>query len=103
MAPSDAGTATAGSGGSGLARWLPVVGWLREYDRGSPCSAGCAPSRLALTGYAIFGSSRELVADPSASVVALSASAVGAVAVAKAGPNAAASQLSGDQRSGPGS
>ena len=34
MAPSDAGTATAGSGRSGLARWLPIVGWLREYDRG---------------------------------------------------------------------
>jgi MFS superfamily sulfate permease-like transporter len=34
MAPSDAGTATASSGGAGLARWLPIVGWLREYDRG---------------------------------------------------------------------
>jgi hypothetical protein len=80
MAPSDAGTATAGSGGSGLARWLPIAGWLREYDRswllqdgiagitvralmvpeamayagiaGSPCSTGYTPSRWQSTGLA---------------------------------------------------
>jgi hypothetical protein len=29
-----AGTTTAGTGGSGLARWLPIVDWSREYGRG---------------------------------------------------------------------
>jgi hypothetical protein len=29
-----AGTTTAGAGGSGLARWLPIVDWSREYGRG---------------------------------------------------------------------
>jgi hypothetical protein len=42
------------------------------------------PEATAYAGYAISGSSRELAVGPSASVVALSASAVGAVAVAKA-------------------
>ena len=114
MAPSDACTATAGSGRSGLARWLPIMGWLREYDRGWLLPDGIAgvtvwvlmvPEATAYAGiagvpvqyravrhpagsarlcYAISGSSRELVVGPSASVVALSASAVGAVAVAKA-------------------
>jgi hypothetical protein len=40
MAPSDAGTNTAGSGRSGLARWLPIVGWLQEYDRAGRCPTG---------------------------------------------------------------
>jgi hypothetical protein len=114
MAPSDAGTATAGSGRSGLARWLPIMSWLREYDRGWLLPDGIAgvtvwvlmvPEATAYAGiagvpvqyravrhpagsarlcYAISGSSRELAVGPSASVVALSASAVGAVAVAKA-------------------
>jgi MFS superfamily sulfate permease-like transporter len=128
MAPSDAGTATAGSGGSGLARWLPIVGWLRGYDRGwllpdgiagvtvwalmvpeamayagiagVPVQYGLYAIPLALVGYAVFGSSsRELVVGPSASVVALSAAAVGAVAVAKADPEACPGPR---QRRGPG-
>ena len=101
MAPSDAGTATAGSGGSWLARWLPIAGWLRGYERGwllpdgvagvtvwalmvpeamayagiaeVPVQYGLYAIPLALLGYPIFGSSRELVVGPSASVVALSA------------------------------
>ena len=55
---------------------------------GVPVQYGLYAIPLALLGYAIFGSSRELVVGPSASVVALSAAAVGAVAVAKADPNA---------------
>jgi MFS superfamily sulfate permease-like transporter len=114
MAPLDAGTATVGSGGSGLARWLPIAGWLRGYERGwllrdgvagvtvwalmvpeamayagiagVPVQYGLYAIPLALLGYAIFGSSRELVVGPSASVVALSAAAVGAVAGSRSRP-----------------
>jgi sulfate permease, SulP family len=113
---SDAGKAGAGPGGSGLARWLPIVGWLREYRpgwllrdgiagvtvwalmvpeamayagiAGVPVQYGLYAIPLALAGYAVFGSSRELVVGPSASVVALSAAAVGAVAAAKASADA---------------
>jgi len=115
-APSDVGKSTAGPGGPGLARWVPIVGWLRGYQRGwlphdaiagitvwalmvpeamayagiagVPVQYGLYAIPLALLGYAIFGTSRELVVGPSASVVALSAAAVGAVAVAKASPDA---------------
>jgi sulfate permease, SulP family len=100
----------------GLARRLPILGWLPKYERrwlpldaiagitvwalmvpeamayagiaGVPVQYGLYAIPLALLGYAIFGSSRELFVGPSASVVALSAAAVGAVAVAKADPNA---------------
>jgi sulfate permease, SulP family len=113
---SAAGKTGAGPGGSGLARWLPIVGWLRGYERGwllrdgvagvtvwalmvpeamayagiagVPVQYGLYAIPLALAGYAVFGSSRELVVGPSASVVALSAAAVGAVAAAKASAEA---------------
>jgi SulP family sulfate permease len=92
-------------GVAGVTVWALMVPEAMAYVgiAGVPVQYGLHAIPLALLGYAIFGSSRELVVGPSASTVALSASAVGAVAVAKADPNAAASQLSGDQRSGPGS
>lgn len=100
----------------GLRRWLPVLAWLPAYDKswlsrdaiagatvwalmvpeaiayaaiaGVPAEYGLYTIPLALLGYAIFGSSRELVVGPSAAVVALSAAAIGAVGVAKADPSA---------------
>lgn len=100
----------------GLRRWLPVLSWLPAYDKrwlprdaiagatvwalmvpeaiayasiaGVPAEYGLYTIPLALLGYAVFGSSRELVVGPSAAVVTLSAAAVGAVAVARADPSA---------------
>jgi sulfate permease, SulP family len=59
-----------------------------------PVEYGLYAIPLALAGYAIFGSSRELVIGPSASVVALSAAAVGAVAT-RAASRPAPSRRSG--------
>jgi hypothetical protein len=72
------------SPGSRCGRWWCPKPRPTPTSPGSPCSTGLYAIPLALLGYAISGSSRELVVGPSASVVALSASAVGAVAVAKA-------------------
>jgi SulP family sulfate permease len=100
----------------GLRQWLPVLAWLPAYDKkwlsrdaiagatvwalmvpeaiayaaiaGVPAEYGLYTIPLALLGYAVFGSSRELVVGPSAAVVTLSAAAVGAVAVATADPSA---------------
>lgn len=103
--------------GAGALAWrLPILGWLPKYRRkwlpfdaiagitvwalmvpeamayagiaGVPVQYGLYAVPLALLGYAMFGSSRELFVGPSAAVVALSASAVGGVAIAKADPNA---------------
>jgi high affinity sulfate transporter 1 len=87
-------------------RYLPVVGWLPKYDWGEslrwdlvagltvwallvpeamayagiagvPPEAGLYTAPLALLGYAIFGSSRNLFVGPSSTVAILSAATVG--------------------------
>lgn len=104
------------SEGRRLARYFPVMSWLPKYDRrwlrldaiagitvwallvpesmayagiaGVPVQYGLYAVPLALLGYVMVGSCRELFIGPSATVATLSASAVGAVAVAKSDPDA---------------
>ncbi|WP_238445702.1 SulP family inorganic anion transporter [Salsipaludibacter albus] len=91
----------------GLARVVPMVGWLRTYDRswltgdlvagltvwalvvpesmayagvaGVPVQYGLYAVILAVVGYAVFGSSPRLFVGPSSTVAALSAVVVGSV------------------------
>lgn len=73
---------------AGITVWALMVPEAMAYAgiAGVPVQYGLYSIPLALLGYAVFGSSRELIVGPSAAVVALSASAVGSVAVAKADP-----------------
>lgn len=102
--------------GANLRRALPVVGWLPHYQRSSlpldvvagltiwalivpeamayagiagvPVQFGLYAVPLSLLAYAVFGSCRELVVGPSATVASLSAATVGAIAIAKSDGNA---------------
>jgi MFS superfamily sulfate permease-like transporter len=99
----------------GLNRFLPILTWLPQYRRawlpldvvagvttwallvpeamayagiaGVPVQYGLYAVPLALVGYAVFGSSRELFVGPSAGIATLSAAAVGEVAVAGKDPS----------------
>ena len=104
-----AGTAgTSSRGSDALARYLPILGWARSYDRnvltsdlvaaiivtimlipqslayallaGLPPVVGLYASILPLVAYAIFGTSRTLAVGPVAVVSLMTASAAGAVA-----------------------
>lgn len=94
-----------------MARYVPILGWLRTYRRswlvpdamaglsvwallvpqgiayasivGVPAQYGLYAGMLALLGYAAFGTSRQVVAGPSATVAAVSAVVVGALATAR--------------------
>ena len=105
------GPGTAGASSRGrhaLARYLPILGWARSYDRrvltsdlvaaiivtimlipqslayallaGLPPVVGLYASILPLVAYAIFGTSRTLAVGPVAVVSLMTASAAGAVA-----------------------
>jgi SulP family sulfate permease len=105
------GSGTAGTSSRGshaLARYLPILGWARSYDRnvltsdlvaaiivtimlipqslayallaGLPPVVGLYASILPLVAYAIFGTSRTLAVGPVAVVSLMTASAAGAVA-----------------------
>ena len=104
--PGTAGTSSRGS--HALARYLPILGWARSYDRhvltsdlvaaiivtimlipqslayallaGLPPVVGLYASILPLVAYAIFGTSRTLAVGPVAVVSLMTASAAGAVA-----------------------
>ena len=93
----------------GLARWAPIVGWLPKYQRtwltadllagltvwalivpesmayagvaGVPVQYGLYSVPLAVLGYAVFGSSRQLFVGPSSTVAALSASTIAPIAI----------------------
>jgi high affinity sulfate transporter 1 len=97
-----------------LARWVPVASWLPRYQRswlpadllggltvwalivpealayagiaGVPPQYGLYAIPLAVLGYAIFGTSRQLFVGPSSTVAALSASTIAPFVVA-GGPN----------------
>lgn len=99
--------------GARLASYFPIVGWLPAYDRtwlsgdliaaitvwallvpeamayagiaGVPPEAGLYAAPLALLGYAIFGTSRQLNVGPSSTVAVLSAAVVGSLVVAGSG------------------
>jgi SulP family sulfate permease len=106
----------------GLARYLPILDWGRDYDRetaghdllaavivtimlipqslayallaGLPPEVGLYASMLPLVAYAVFGTSRTLAVGPVAVVSLMTASAVGAVAAeGSAGYLAAAAML----------
>lgn len=102
----------ANGGARRLARVLPVLTWLPHYDRrslrpdtiagltvwallvpealayaaiaGVPVQYGLYAAPLALVGYVLFGSSRDLFIGPSATVAAMSAVVVGGVAASGA-------------------
>ena len=105
------GSGTAGTSSRGshaFARYLPILGWARSYDRhvltsdlvaaiivtimlipqslayallaGLPPVVGLYASILPLVAYAIFGTSRTLAVGPVAVVSLMTASAAGAVA-----------------------
>ena len=91
-----------------VARYVPMLGWLRGYDRGDlrfdaiagivswgvmvpvamayaglagmPPEIGLVTAFAALTAYAVFGTSRHLKVTTSSSVAIMSASVVGAIA-----------------------
>jgi high affinity sulfate transporter 1 len=94
-------------------RYLPIVGWLSDYDWGEtlrwdliagltvwallipeamayagiagvPPEAGLYAAPLALIGYAIFGTSRQLFVGPSSTVAILSAATVGGLVASDA-------------------
>jgi len=97
-----------------LAQWVPVVSWLPRYERswlsadllagltvwalivpealayagiaGVPPQYGLYAIPLAVLGYAVFGTSRQLFVGPSSTVAALSASTIAPFVVA-GGPN----------------
>src|SRR5436190_540310 len=98
-----------GSGRSGIRRFIPMLGWIRSYDRGwlrGDLVAGIAvaalivPKNLGYAGiagvplqnglyaaaagailYAIFGTSRQISTGPSSALAAVAASAVAAAGV----------------------
>lgn len=98
-----------GPGGTRLARFFPIAGWLPEYDRttltsdlvaaaivtimlvpqslayallaGLPPQMGLYASILPLAAYALFGTSRTLSVGPVAVISLMTASAASAVAV----------------------
>lgn len=100
----------AGTRRKGLAGYVPVLGWARGYSRdwlsgdvlaalsvwallvpqsiayasiaGVPAQFGLYTAVAALVGYAVFGTSRQVVSGPSATVAALSATVVGPLAAA---------------------
>ena len=104
--PGTAGTSSRGR--HALARYLPILGWARSYDRnvltsdlvaaiivtimlipqslayallaGLPPVVGLYASILPLVAYAVFGTSRTLAVGPVAVVSLMTASAAGAVA-----------------------
>jgi SulP family sulfate permease len=93
-----------------VTRWVPIAGWLPSYRRawfkadvlagltvwalvvpesmayaniaGVPVQYGLYSVPLAVLGYAIFGSSRQLFVGPSSTVAALSAATIAPVAIA---------------------
>jgi high affinity sulfate transporter 1 len=95
--------------GSSIISYIPILGWLPAYDKkwlrpdliaaftvwallvpeamayatlaGLPPEAGLYAAPLALLGYAIFGTSRQLVVGPSSTVAVMSAAVVGFMAV----------------------
>jgi high affinity sulfate transporter 1 len=95
-----------------IARYLPIVSWMPRYDRtwlpldviagltvwalvvpesmayagiaGVPVQYGLYAVPLAVLGYLVFGSSRQLFVGPSATVASISAVTVGAVVAARA-------------------
>ena len=99
-------TAPNASAGTGLRRYVPVLGWLPHYDRGFltrdviagltvwalvvpesmayasiagvPVQYGLYAVPLALIGYVIFGACPELFVGPSATVASISATVVAA-------------------------
>ena len=106
---------TAGAAGAGpdvrarLVRYVPILGWIRTYDRGDlrpdliagvvswgvmvpvamayaglaglPPEAGLVTAFAAMAAYAIFGTTRHLKVTASSSVAVISAAVVGALAV----------------------
>lgn len=96
--------------GSSLKRHVPALQWLRHYDRtllpadliaglsvwallvpqsiayasiaGVPAQYGLYAALAALVGYAIFGTSRQVITGPSATVAAVSATVVALLATA---------------------
>jgi SulP family sulfate permease len=94
----------------GLSHYIPILKWLPRYDRSwfsadviaglsvwallvpqgiAYASIAGVPAQLgALIGYALFGTSKQLITGPSATVAAVSFSVVGLLAAA-AGPNSA--------------
>jgi SulP family sulfate permease len=105
---------------SGIARYLPVLGWLPRYDRtwlrpdiiagltlwglvvpeamayagiaGLPPQAGLYTLLASLLVYALLGSSRHLVVQATSATAALLASSVAAVVVATATDTAASTE-----------
>ena len=95
----------------GVARWLPIVGWVRSYDRadlrldviaGLTVAALVIPKNLGYAGiaqlpveyglyaaaagallYAVFGTSRQISTGPSSSLAAVAAGAVAVSGVAE--------------------
>jgi sulfate permease, SulP family len=93
------------------ASWLPILAWVRSYDRawlrddvvasftvwalvvpqsiayaqiaGLPPQAGLFAAFAGLVGYAILGTSRQLVVSPTSSTAAISASLVASMAVGR--------------------
>jgi SulP family sulfate permease len=74
---------------AGLTTWALVVPEAMAYAgiAGVPVQYGLYAVPLALAGYAVFGSCRELFVGPSAGIATLSAAAVGAVVVASKDPS----------------
>lgn len=92
-----------------VARYLPIAGWLPSYDRswfksdlfagltvwalvvpqaiayaqiaGLPPQAGVFASFAAPLGYALFGTSRQLVCSPTSATAAISAALVAPVVI----------------------
>ena len=103
-----AAPATLASPGARLADWLPILEWLPRYERawlkddllsaltvwalvvpqsiayaqiaGLPPQSGLLATFAGLLGYALLGTSRQLVVSPTSSTAAISASLVGTVA-----------------------
>jgi sulfate permease, SulP family len=97
--------------GASVAAWLPIVAWLPRYERawlrddllasltvwalvvpqsiayaqiaGLPPQSGLYATFAGLLGYAILGTSRQLVVSPTSSTAAISASLVAAMAVGR--------------------
>ena len=104
---------------SGLARFLPIAAWLPRYDRawlrfdvvaalttwalvvpqsiayaqiaGLPPQAGLFTAFGAMLGYALFGTSRQLIVSPASASAAVSASLVAPLALGDSGRYAALS------------
>ncbi|HYI25559.1 MAG TPA: sulfate permease [Thermomicrobiales bacterium] len=100
----------ASDGKTGMARWLPILGWLPAYRRewfradliagvtvwalvvpqaiayaqiaGLPPQAGVFASFAAPLGYALYGTSRQLIVSPTSATAAISAALVTPLVVA---------------------